>query len=31
VSRLSVPPRYVADRAMGDGFADIAAEILRKR
>ena len=31
VSRLSVPPRYVADRAMGEGFADIAAEILRKR
>jgi hydroxymethylpyrimidine pyrophosphatase-like HAD family hydrolase len=31
LDRLSVPPRYVASRAMGDGFAEIAAEILRKR
>jgi HAD superfamily hydrolase (TIGR01484 family) len=31
LERLSVPPRYVAARAMGEGFADIAAEILRKR
>ncbi len=31
VGRLSVPPRYVAARPMGQGFADIAAEILRKR
>jgi HAD superfamily hydrolase (TIGR01484 family) len=29
--RLVVPPRYVATRAMGAGFAEIAAEILRKR
>jgi HAD superfamily hydrolase (TIGR01484 family) len=29
--RLSVVPRYVAPRAMGAGFADIAAEILKKR
>ncbi|MGD0675875.1 MAG: hypothetical protein ABSC94_10680 [Polyangiaceae bacterium] len=29
--RLTVPPRYVAGSAMGDGFAEIAAEILRKR
>jgi hypothetical protein len=29
--RLIVPPRFVAPRAMGDGFADVAAEILRKR
>jgi len=28
---VAVVPRYVAGRAMGDGFADIAAEILRKR
>jgi HAD superfamily hydrolase (TIGR01484 family) len=28
---LSVPPRYVADRSMGEGFAEVAAEILRKR
>jgi HAD superfamily hydrolase (TIGR01484 family) len=28
---LSVPPRYVADRAMGEGFAEVAAEILLKR
>ena len=31
VARLSVPPRYVADRPMGEGFADVAAEVLRKR
>ena len=31
VSRLSVPPRYVAARPMGEGFADVIAEILRKR
>jgi HAD superfamily hydrolase (TIGR01484 family) len=30
-SRLSVPPRYVAGRPMGEGFAEVAAEILRKR
>ncbi len=29
--RLTLPPRYVARGAMGDGFAEIAAEILRKR
>jgi HAD superfamily hydrolase (TIGR01484 family) len=29
--QLSIPPRYVAARAMGDGFAEIAEEILRKR
>lgn len=29
--RLSVPPRYVTDRPMGQGFADVASEILRKR
>jgi HAD superfamily hydrolase (TIGR01484 family) len=29
--RLSLTPRYVAERAMGEGFAEIAAEILRKR
>jgi hypothetical protein len=28
---LTVPPRYVADRSMGGGFAEVAAEILRKR
>jgi HAD superfamily hydrolase (TIGR01484 family) len=28
---LSAPPRYVAGSAMGDGFAEIASEILRKR
>jgi hypothetical protein len=27
VPRLSVPPRYVATRAMGAGFAEIAAKI----
>jgi hydroxymethylpyrimidine pyrophosphatase-like HAD family hydrolase len=31
VDRLSIPPRYVASRAMGDGFAEIAAEIVSKR
>jgi HAD superfamily hydrolase (TIGR01484 family) len=31
LSRLSVPPRYVAARPMGEGFAEVAAEILRKR
>jgi HAD superfamily hydrolase (TIGR01484 family) len=31
LGRLSVPPRYVARAAMGQGFAEIAAEILRKR
>ncbi|MGD0523533.1 MAG: hypothetical protein ABSE49_00240 [Polyangiaceae bacterium] len=31
VSRLSVPPRYVAPSPMGAGFAEVAAEILRRR
>jgi HAD superfamily hydrolase (TIGR01484 family) len=31
VGRLSVPPRYVADRPMGDGFADVATVLLRGR
>jgi hydroxymethylpyrimidine pyrophosphatase-like HAD family hydrolase len=31
VPRLSVTPRYVATRAMGDGFAEIAAQILASR
>jgi HAD superfamily hydrolase (TIGR01484 family) len=31
VCRLNVPPRYVATRAMGDGFAEVASEILEKR
>lgn len=31
VARLSLPPRYVAARPMGEGFAEVAAEILRKR
>jgi hydroxymethylpyrimidine pyrophosphatase-like HAD family hydrolase len=31
VPRLSVPPRYVAQAAMGDGFAEIAAVLLAKR
>ncbi len=31
VGRLSVPPRYVASAAMGEGFAQVAAEILEKR
>lgn len=29
--RLSVPPRFVAPSPMGEGFAEIAAEILKKR
>ncbi|HEV3191774.1 MAG TPA: HAD hydrolase family protein [Polyangiaceae bacterium] len=28
---LSIPPRYIAARPMGDGFAEVAEEILRKR
>jgi HAD superfamily hydrolase (TIGR01484 family) len=31
VPSLSVPPRYVAARPMGEGFAELAQEILRKR
>jgi HAD superfamily hydrolase (TIGR01484 family) len=31
VARLSVPPRYVAQRPMGEGFAELASEILAKR
>jgi hydroxymethylpyrimidine pyrophosphatase-like HAD family hydrolase len=31
VPRLSVPPRYAAARSMGEGFADVASEILVKR
>jgi hydroxymethylpyrimidine pyrophosphatase-like HAD family hydrolase len=31
VGRLSVPPRYVATRPMGEGFAEVASEILEKR
>ena len=31
LSRLTVPPRYVATRPMGDGFAEIASAILDKR
>lgn len=31
LARLVLPPRYVASRAMGDGFEEIAREILRKR
>ncbi len=31
LSRLSIPPRYVAPGPMGAGFAEIATEILRKR
>jgi HAD superfamily hydrolase (TIGR01484 family) len=31
LGRLSVPPRYVAQKEMGEGFAEIAAEILSKR
>jgi hypothetical protein len=31
VMRLSVPPRYVATRPMGEGFAQVAREILAKR
>jgi hypothetical protein len=29
--RLSVPPRYIASQAMGEGFAEVAREILRHR
>jgi len=31
VNRLSVPPRYAASQFMGDGFAEVARELLRKR
>lgn len=31
LERLVVPPRYLAARAMGPGFAEVAAEILAKR
>ncbi|MBV9946584.1 MAG: HAD-IIB family hydrolase [Myxococcales bacterium] len=31
LARLRVAPRYVASRAMGDGFAEIAAEIVARR
>jgi len=31
VPRLSVPPRYIASRSMGEGFAEVAMEILAKR
>ncbi len=31
VARLSVPPRYLASRPMGEGFAEIAEELLAKR
>ncbi len=31
LERLSLPPRYIATRAMGEGFAEIAAAILGKR
>jgi HAD superfamily hydrolase (TIGR01484 family) len=31
VGRLSIPPRYVASRPMGEGFAEIAAAILARR
>ncbi len=31
VQRLSVPPRYVAAAAMGEGFAEVATQILDKR
>ena len=31
LSRLSVPPRFVAEGAMGEGFAEVAAELLHKR
>jgi HAD superfamily hydrolase (TIGR01484 family) len=31
LARLVVPPRYVSEQAMGLGFAEIAAEIVRKR
>jgi hydroxymethylpyrimidine pyrophosphatase-like HAD family hydrolase len=31
LSSLALPPRYVATQPMGEGFAEIAAEILRKK
>ena len=31
VSQMSIPPRWVASRPMGEGFAEIAAAILKKR
>jgi HAD superfamily hydrolase (TIGR01484 family) len=31
LARFSIPPRYVAPSAMGEGFAEIAAAILQKR
>lgn len=31
VARLTVPPRYVAEREMGEGFAEIARAILARR
>ena len=31
VRRLSVPPRYVAAGSMGEGFAEVASEVLDKR
>jgi HAD superfamily hydrolase (TIGR01484 family) len=31
VGRMSVPPRFVAGATMGEGFAEIAGEVLRKR
>ncbi len=31
VARLAILPRYVASRPLGEGFAEIASEILRKR
>jgi hypothetical protein len=31
VPRLSVPPRYVATREMGEGFVEVASEILARR
>ncbi len=31
LGRLTVPPRYVAPRAMGEGFADVARAILERR
>jgi hydroxymethylpyrimidine pyrophosphatase-like HAD family hydrolase len=31
LGRLSVPPRYIATRSMGEGFAEVASQILEKR
>lgn len=31
LSRLSVPPRYVTTHPMGEGFAEVAGEVLQKR